>query len=230
MDKKDNFISFDVNETLYFERGQEINEMLSISLDPDISLEMFDAYVQIRGIILLHGAYKKSQEHSHDSHEETVTAHIEKITDRNDEEAEFSHRFPLDISIPRERVHQLDDVSVMIHAFDYELPDHQTLKIKATIHIIGIYDEMASGESEEIAKDEQQKEVIQDVNIEEANESLTQQTEPSETAEKVNREHDMIIDAEDRAGDVETSNLEEDHASEIDISLKNLKNKQRMMK
>lgn len=220
MEKKDNYISFDVNETLYFEHGQEIEEMLSISLDPDISLQMYEAYVQIRGIILLHGAYKKSQNQHNNSHKESVTAHIEKITDRNDDEAEFSHRFPLDISIPRERVHELDDVSVMIHAFDYELPDHQTLKIKSAIHIIGIYDEVESESAENLKQEEPQTVVTKD--------EATVESEPADVQEtpalESDREEESGLEQEKMTDEiVEANTLVENQTTEIDISLKESK-------
>src|SRR5699024_7947288 len=131
----------DVNETLYFEYGQEIAEMLSISLDPDISLEMFETDVQIRGLILLSGAYKRASEQepsTKNHHEKEFNAYIEKIMDVDEVEAHFSHRFPIDIRIPKERIDNMEDVRVKIDAFDYELPDEQTLKIKANVHIHGL--------------------------------------------------------------------------------------------
>ncbi len=157
-------ISYEINETLYFENGQEIEEMLGISLDPDITLQMYENYVQIRGIILLQGEYLKNRQEQFGQMERDVnTQFIEKIIEKDEFEAAFTHRFPLDISIPDERIEKLENVSVVVDAFDYELPDIRTLKVNASILIQGLKEEevMQTGHVKLPEEEEETSEVVE---------------------------------------------------------------------
>src|SRR5699024_3618254 len=124
-------IFFTVDETLYLQYGQEIDEMLSISLDPDITLQMYEQYVQIRGIVMLKGEYRKykNQQDAPFTEQKNIV-YMEKVLEKSTNEARFSHRFPLDISIPNERVENMNDIEITIDAFDYDLPDVRTLNIE----------------------------------------------------------------------------------------------------
>src|SRR5690606_19452538 len=119
MKAKDDVIIFDVNETLYFERGQEIAEMVSISLDPDIAIQAYDQYIQVRGLIMLQGEYVKVENSQPEYQEftEELTNYIEKVVDTEENQAQFSHRFPVEISVPSYRVENEADVTVTIDAF-----------------------------------------------------------------------------------------------------------------
>src|SRR5699024_2263989 len=138
---------FDLNESLYFEKGQEVGEMTGISLDPEIAIQPFNDYVSIRGVIELRGSYQKaglSQENDGDTlgfDDYHVRRYIENIVNVDDDQAEFTHRFPIEISVPAYRVTDMDDVTVGIESFDYEIPDQNQLKLNSTIEIYGISDE-----------------------------------------------------------------------------------------
>src|SRR5699024_8709900 len=62
----------------------------------------------------------------------------EKVYEMDDEQSRFSHRFPVEISVPPNLVDNLEDITVSVDAFDYELPSQNKLNIKASIHIHGI--------------------------------------------------------------------------------------------
>ncbi|WP_010531136.1 stage VI sporulation protein D [Lentibacillus jeotgali] len=139
---------FDLNESLYFEKGQEVGEMTGISLDPDISIQPFNDYVSIRGVIELNGSYQKEDA----SQEEDESAldfdddyqskrYVERVVGLEDNQAEFTHRFPVEISVPAYRVSDLDDVTVGIESFDYEIPNQNQLNLSSTIEIHGINDD-----------------------------------------------------------------------------------------
>ncbi|HEX6592984.1 MAG TPA: LysM peptidoglycan-binding domain-containing protein [Bacillota bacterium] len=139
--------SFELNESLHFERGQEVAEIISISLDPEISIQSFHEYISIRGVIELQGEYLKVDllDNSEDdfmlSYEnEHSKRYIEKVADTADGTATFTHRFPVEISVPTYRVNDLDDIKVRISSFDYELPNESQLQLKSTIKIYGISD------------------------------------------------------------------------------------------
>ena len=53
---------FELNESLYFEKGQEVAEIMGISLEPEISIQEFSDYVSIRGVVELQGSYQKNEE------------------------------------------------------------------------------------------------------------------------------------------------------------------------
>jgi len=135
--------TFELNETLYFEKGQEIEELRGISLEPEITIQTNEDYISIRGVIELTGNYKKAttiedrlEEFNHEA-----KRYIESVADTDDENAEFSHRFPVEISVPTYRVGNLDDVMVSVQAFDYEIPKQTQLKMFSTIAIHGINQE-----------------------------------------------------------------------------------------
>ncbi|MGM8364723.1 stage VI sporulation protein D [Virgibacillus sp. W0181] len=167
--------SFDLQESLYFERGQEVAEMLGVSLDPNISIQPFNEYVSIRGVIELQGEYIKLEEMNEDEEqslqdvERNTMRFVEKVQDTEDGDVEFSHRFPVEISVPLTRVNDLDDITVNIDAFDYELPSNNHLLLRSTIKIYGINEdeatvselkEMSSGKIQEVeTPDEKTSEV-----------------------------------------------------------------------
>lgn len=228
VENDNDFIAFDLDEALYFEHGQEIAEMVSISLDPDIALEMQEAYAQIRGVIVLNGTYEKVQDNI--PPEEFNTGHeqhykyIEKIVDHaNEKTADFYHRFPIDISIPKERIHQSENVRIQIAAFDYELPDHHTVKLSATIHITGLEEYVKETPVEEASDPEKieqveeeitsEPEIHEEATINKAEEQATQQVEDVEVEE--NQPDTETFDEDE----VEDPSIDENEQKEIDISL-----------
>lgn len=137
--------SFDLNESLLFEKGQEVAEIRSISLEPNISIQSFNEYISIRGVMELQGEYEKKL--SSDDGEDSLASlldsdeayrYIEQISDIDETVSEFHHRFPVEISVPSYRIDSLDDVTVEITFFDYELPDERKLNLMSTIEIQGI--------------------------------------------------------------------------------------------
>lgn len=151
MKSYENKISFDLKETLLFEFGQEIDEMVSISLDPDIVVESFEDYVQIRGIIELSGEYfrKRDGENVEETFFENESfRYVERIVNINRDMNHFQHRFPVDISVSKERIEDVDEIFVTVDAFDYNLKENNTLTIFATLYIHGILPEAKSNEEE----------------------------------------------------------------------------------
>lgn len=133
--------SFELNETLYFEKGQEVNEMRGVSLEPDISIHSFNEYISIRGVIELKGDYQKTIQEAEESIEtENLQSkrYVEVVEDLDEDIAAFSHRFPVEISVPANRVADLNDVSVFIQTFDYELPNPSLFRLYSTIEIHGV--------------------------------------------------------------------------------------------
>lgn len=139
----DQTFTFDLNESLYFEKGQEVQEMLHISLDPEISIQPFNDYVSIRGVIELEGKYQKIQEGENDDgltvdEDHSMVRHIESVYEDEDGISSFTHRFPVEISVPSYRVQSVDDITVSIDSFDYEIPQENKLTLTSVVKIDGI--------------------------------------------------------------------------------------------
>ncbi|WP_226376849.1 stage VI sporulation protein D [Oceanobacillus halotolerans] len=153
---------FELNESLYFEKGQEVSEMLGISLDPEISIQPFHEYISIRGVIELQGEYQKVdtlnelKDEVEDFDDFHSKRYVERVMDREDGQVEFVHRFPVEISVPTYRVSDINDITVSVESFDYELPNHSQLNLNSVIEINGIRDE------------EQEEEDIESSSIEES--------------------------------------------------------------
>jgi stage VI sporulation protein D len=138
--------SFELNESLFFEKGQEVAEMRGISLDPEITIQTFNDYISIVGKMELRGEYEKTvstdMEKMTDFTDYQAKRYVEKVVDTENNVAVFSHRFPVEISIPAYRVSDINDITVNIEAFDYEFPDPGHLELYSTIEIHGINSEI----------------------------------------------------------------------------------------
>jgi len=163
----DQTFRFELNESIYFEKGQEVAEMKGISLDPDITIEPYNDYISIRGVIELQGEYqKKSYEEQHEDmfNESQFESrlYVERVLDADDGEAVFVHRFPVEISVPTYRITDLNDVTVYIDSFDYELPEENHLRLYSTIEIHGIHETMKEQNTEVVgeSRKEDEPEVI----------------------------------------------------------------------
>lgn len=147
MTKKGEVFSFILEDVLSFERGQEVGEMISVFLDPDISVQPFNEDVSLRGIIELQGEYDLLQETTESSedvwNEETfeVRNFVDKVVDISEERKIFSHEFPVEITIPSYRVLNMDDISMEIESFDYELLTSDQIKVQSSILIHGVQQE-----------------------------------------------------------------------------------------
>ncbi|WP_338788984.1 stage VI sporulation protein D [Metabacillus sp. FJAT-53654] len=132
-------LRFSVEESVWFQKGQEVSELLTISLDPDISIHEHDQYISIRGALQLTGEYKIDTEANvQDQFEYANVRYVNEISTREDGVSIINHRFPVDITIPRNRIQDLDEVYVSIESFDYELPELKCLKLVADLSISGI--------------------------------------------------------------------------------------------
>lgn len=134
-------LRFSLEESLWFRKGQEVEELVSISLDPDITIQENDQYVTIRGSLELTGEYKSSNESNAEEKDESESApkYVNKIEERDEGINEFSHRFPVDITIPNNRIQSIYDIDVMVETFDYSIPERSCLKLSAELTISGLY-------------------------------------------------------------------------------------------
>ncbi|MDQ0882915.1 stage VI sporulation protein D [Peribacillus sp. V2I11] len=161
--ENESYLRFSLEESVWFQKGQEVAELYSISLDPNVSIQESDQYVFIRGSLDLSGEYKDSQNGEDEEFSQTfLPKAVQKVERHPNGLNEFTHRFPVDITIPNNRIASLDEVDVSIQSFDYALPEHNCLKLQADLLITGIYNDSYVEErfdtEQEVGETEEQEE------------------------------------------------------------------------
>jgi len=134
---------FDIQESLSFRADAQLQDLIGIALEPDISIQEFEQEISVRGVIELTGEYHPVQ----DVVEGTAVAvspgtrELEKVEKLEGGTNTFYHRFPVEISVPKYRIKQLKDVYVAIDNFDYDIPGSNVLELQATVAIYGVQEE-----------------------------------------------------------------------------------------
>ncbi|WP_050615944.1 LysM peptidoglycan-binding domain-containing protein [Bacillus testis] len=139
-------LRFALEESIWFQKGQEVQELYSLAIEPDVTITERNQYIVIEGNLQVTGEYGGSGE----SHvweqlrpgEEPLQHHNVQMVARREEDGVFvfQHDFPVDISIPSNRVDDRNAIEVDISSFDYNLPEKSCLKLMAELVITGIYD------------------------------------------------------------------------------------------
>lgn len=135
-------LRFSLEESVWFQRGQEVSDLISISLDPDILIQENDQYVTIQGALELSGEYKR-YESAEIEFDDSFTApkFIQVVEEREEGVCEFTHFFPVDITIPRNRIESVHNIDVLVESFDYVFPERSCMKLTANLTISGLYGE-----------------------------------------------------------------------------------------
>lgn len=158
-------LRFSLEESLWFRKGQEVAELVSISLDPDITIQENDQYVTIRGSLELTGEYRNDVESAVEEEENVPNQkYVERVEAQEEGLCEFSHRFPVDITIPNNRIQSIYDIDVLVESFDYSIPERSCLKLSAELTISGLYD--STQQEEEVVEQEEEFEVLHRYQVE----------------------------------------------------------------
>ncbi|WP_406686682.1 stage VI sporulation protein D [Rossellomorea vietnamensis] len=218
-------LRFSLEESIWFKKGQEVEELLSISLDPHITIQEQEQYVLIRGSLDLTGEYLPTSFREEEEDEfEAGGKFVQTVEKREKGEYEFVHRFPVDVTIPKNRIANLGDIDVYVESFDYIVPENACLKLNADLTITGIYGEQQAHTPLE-AEYEREEEfeplyrssaVAQAEDVEEAEEEVeTEEEEREEVYEYENYDEDEItgyaeedVEEEDQDDEYQPFNLE----------------------
>lgn len=142
-------LSFSLKEAVWFKKGQEVADLLSIELNPQIGIEEREEYVQVKGVLELFGEYnKKESEETFSLRDFSQATTVKEVIEREDGVHEFTHYFPVDITIPKKRVREIDDIYILVDSFDYEFPESNALNIVADLSITGLYEDGQRDEEE----------------------------------------------------------------------------------
>ncbi|WNF35941.1 stage VI sporulation protein D [Bacillaceae bacterium IKA-2] len=136
-------LSFSIEESVWLNKDQEVDEILSLSLEPDITVQESGDYVLIRGGLKLTGEYRSNgnsnpTEELSSLSEQVGFRSIEEVTINEDGTGQIRHFFPIDVTIPQERINSLDDIYVLVESFDYDLPERGCIQLTADVAITGM--------------------------------------------------------------------------------------------
>ncbi|WP_456266682.1 MULTISPECIES: LysM peptidoglycan-binding domain-containing protein [unclassified Bacillus (in: firmicutes)] len=220
---QNNRLQFSVEESIYFKSGQEVSELLSISLDPDILVQEVNDYVSIRGSLELTGEYNINQEELLGELSSFPTyREADEVKVREDGTAELLHQFPVDITIPKNKISHLNDVFVFIDAFDYQLTENRLLTIQADLAIEGLLDEETPP-----APVEEPYEFVHRPEVDYGDMAYDYQLQPEqeelEELQGEEREHDenQPVFQHDTRAEQEEQEVQEEEEEEIEIELVN---------
>jgi stage VI sporulation protein D len=196
-------LRFSLEESIWFKRGQEVEELLSISLDPHITIQEQEQYVLIRGTLDLTGEYLPSSVEEFDREEDWMDnsingKYVQIVEKREKGECEFVHRFPVDVTIPKNRIANLGEIDVYVEAFDYLIPENACLKLNADLTISGIYGEQQTNHAMELAEDAVLEPLHRSAPIGEEGEE-TEREIKQETVEKVEEEREIKQETVEKA-------------------------------
>lgn len=146
-----NRLRFSIEESVWLNNGLEVDEIVSMSLEPDISIVENKHYVSVRGSLRLAGEYRPLPTNGEEKDEPSLQdpnplqnqslRPIDELRESEDGTVEIEHSFPVDITIPLSRIDRLEDIYVMVDAFDYTLPNNDCLRLEADISISGMAEE-----------------------------------------------------------------------------------------
>jgi len=204
-------LTFSIEDSVWLNKGQQIDEIIGMSLTPEISVMQMDDHVTIQGGLRFVGEYKMMEENRQMDEEEmdededsSFTAlsdfrnsgDIQKETETGT--GQIEHVFPIDITIPMTRIQHVDDIYVEVSSFDYDLPEKSCIQLTADVSISGVKSDEQQREIELIDAEYDYEETEEDIETvvqeEEAQEESTafqfeayksHQEEPEEEAEEV---------------------------------------------
>lgn len=208
-------LRFSLEESIWFKKGQEVEELLSISLDPHITIQEQEQYVLIRGSLDLSGEYLPTSPRDDEEDEfETGGKFVQIVEKREKGEYEFVHRFPVDVTIPKNRIANLGDIDVFVESFDYMVPENACLKLNADLTITGIYGEQqthtpleAEFSREEDYEPLYRSSAVAEVEVDSTEEDVETEEEQEEREEVYEYENYVV---EDLTANVEEQEEEED--------------------
>src|SRR3954454_23426102 len=97
------YLRFSLEESIWFQTGQEVAELVSISLDPSITIQESDQYVTIKGSLELSGEYNRDDRFEDEEEIDDYfshnpkTVHMVELREEEDVFA-FTHQFPVEVT------------------------------------------------------------------------------------------------------------------------------------
>ncbi|WP_157800882.1 stage VI sporulation protein D [Bacillus solitudinis] len=136
-------LSFSIEESVWLNKDQEIKEIISMSLEPEITIEEREQHVYIKGGLRLLGEYRTGEDAAELSEEKSLEEQlsfrsVEEMSTFTSSTGQIKHYFPIDVTIPLNRIQKLDDVYVQVESFDYDIPEKSCIQLTADVSISGM--------------------------------------------------------------------------------------------
>lgn len=154
-------IKFSLDETVWFRNGEEISDLYGLSLEPNVTVQEYQGLISIRGSLKMHGEYKKVDGRSYVANEMNNFGkkYVSVIDAREEGISEFYYDFPVDITLPRDKVNSLEELDIVIEMFDYTLPENDCLRLTTNVAITGIAQDVSVYEREDFVPETNQESI-----------------------------------------------------------------------
>ena len=141
MAEEQNCLTFSLTENVRFQPGQEVQELISISLEPNVTCHEFDQYVILQGTLDCVGEYspcKLEEEAETDFYNVQKSAKVTPL--ENGETFHFCYSIPVDITIPADRCRDGEDLIIDIQSFEYKMQENGCINVSCELCVKGVYD------------------------------------------------------------------------------------------
>lgn len=164
MSEEQNCLTFSLTENVRFQKGQEVQELISISLEPNVTCHEFDQYVILQGTLDCVGEYnpvKLEDEAEPDFYNVQKCAKV--TLNENGGTYTFCYSFPIDITVPADRCRDIDELSVDIQSFEYKFQEDGCINVACEFCVNGVYDRaFLENEKAQQKLNEQQNDIVVD--------------------------------------------------------------------
>jgi stage VI sporulation protein D len=145
-------IRFQLEESLWLDHHANAAEITSLELEPEVEVIEDSDLITIRGSLVLTGRFEPTEEDEEESldlessslaeqlHFQPLRVEQKEIYQR-EHRGKIEKRFPVDVTVPMNKIDRLDDVFIQIEQFDYTVSEGHRLNIQAEVAISGIRSE-----------------------------------------------------------------------------------------
>ncbi len=149
MSEDQNCLRFSLEEDVHFQKGEEVCEVLSISLEPNVTCHEFDQYVILRGTLELVGEYVPCDTDTPETDFYAVQNCASVTPCEGSSNCQFFYAFPVDITIPAERVRSGEELNMGVQTLDCTINEDSCLHICAELYINGVYERELPAEEQD---------------------------------------------------------------------------------
>ncbi|WP_078391834.1 stage VI sporulation protein D [Shouchella patagoniensis] len=229
-------LTFSIEDSVWLNKGQQIDEILGMSLTPEIYVNQDGEHVTIKGGLRFIGEYKVEHSEEVEQPERELNVEEESFTElsdfrqsgevhvTNEGTGEIEHLFPIDITIPMARIQHVDDIYVEIASFDYDLPEKGCIQLTADVCISGMKSEEDSQKT--IERDEYEQEDEQELVYEQEEEQVMETAFSFEAYKQDDSDASDVLEPVNRSSDSVEQDIVETYrsepASEVELTEKDI--------
>lgn len=132
-------LNFSLNELVPFRSDQLVREIQSASLEPNVVCHEHGQYVILRGKLVFCGEYfPQDYEVREDYFAEQNVADV--FANNESGYYTFNYSFPVDITVPLDRILSTDELSIGIDNFDCSVQENGYVSVSASLFVEGVYE------------------------------------------------------------------------------------------